>query len=164
MAKYFVSQIDTSAPSWTSRASSLVEDSEDEFLISPSSKRKKQISDEDTEEDKVGETSTPISVIMPLYKQIQSSEKPLPDPFPLPHNFRTDVEVALKTGEMTRETTKSFFSTVAGSILTFKRYPTKEEFIRIATDIVRKYPFLRSSTGSPTVSDFIVFIIGGIPH
>ena len=100
----------TSAPSWTSRASSLVED---KFLISPSSKRKKQISDEDTEEDKVGETSAPISVIMPLYKQIRSSEKPLPDPFPLPHNFRTDVEVALKTGEMTRETTKSFFSTAS---------------------------------------------------
>ena len=85
----------------------------------------------------------------------RGSEKPLPDPFPLPLNFRSDVEVALRTGRMTRETNKAFFSSVAGCMLSFKRYPMKEEFIRIATDIIRKYPFMRSQTGSPTVSTYL---------
>lgn len=79
----------------------------------------------------------------------------LPDPFPLPQNFRSDVEVALKAGQMTRETNKSFFSFLAGSILNFKRYPTKEELTRVATEVIRKYPFMKSPTGSPIVSTLL---------
>lgn len=63
----------------------------------------------------------------------KGSEKPLLNPFPLPQNFRTDAELALKTGKMTRETQKAFISAIAGSMLTYKRYPTKEEFTRVAT-------------------------------
>ena len=91
----------------------------------------------------------------PIPKSIVSqkkSERPLPDPFPLPENFCYDVEVALKSGKMTRETTKSFYSTVASSMLSYKRYPTQEEYTRVAVEIVNKYPFLKSPSGSSVVS------------
>ena len=31
------------------------------------------------------------------------------------------------------------------------RYPTKEEFIHVAMEIIRKYPFMKSLTGTPSV-------------
>ena len=70
----------------------------------------------------------------------KQAEQPLPDPFPLP-------DVALKSGEMTQET-KSFFSQVASAIYNYKKYPTKEEFTRVATDIITRYPFLSRQSNS----------------
>ncbi len=98
--------------------------------------------------------SLPYCVSLKSKKQ---AEKSLPDPFPLPENFRRDVEVALKTQKMSRETTRSFYSAVASSMLCYKHYPTKEEYTRVAVEIIRKYPFLKSrSNRSPTVSPFVI--------
>ena len=81
------------------------------------------------------------------------AEQPLPDPFPLPKNYRPDVDVGLKSGEMTQETKRSFFTQVASAIYNYKKYPTKEEFTRVATDIITRYPFLAppNSIGTKTV-------------
>ena len=78
-------------------------------------------------------------------------EQPLPGPFPLPTNFRSDMEVCLHQKHMTKEAQKSFISTVASKMFSYKRKPTTTEFMRIATDIIRKYPFMKPTDGEPTV-------------
>lgn len=85
-----------------------------------------------------------------IRKKLKKAEEPLPDPFQLPENYRPDVEVALRSGQMTVETRKAFLSQVAASIFTKKRYPTREEFQRVALGIVRQYPFLESPVPGST--------------
>ena len=77
---------------------------------------------------------------------------PLPNPFLLPKHFRADVEVALKSGKMTKETESAFLSAVASSMLIYKRYPTKDDYILVARTIVEKYKFMASPVGTPYVS------------
>ena len=74
----------------------------------------------------------------------------MPDPFPLPTNYRADVQLALSKGTMTREAKKSFLSSVGAHMLVYKRYPTGEEYTRVAIAIIVKYLFLKPPT-SPTV-------------
>lgn len=75
---------------------------------------------------------------------VKPAEPPLPDPFPLPQNFRPDVELALRSGKMTTDTRRAYMSQVASAIFGYKRYPLREEFMRVAGEIVKKYPFLES--------------------
>ena len=77
--------------------------------------------------------------------------QPMSDPFPLPTNYRADVQLVLSKGMMTREAKKSFLSSVGAHMLGYKRYPTGEEYTRVAIAIIVKYPFLKPPTGSPTV-------------
>ena len=58
-------------------------------------------------------------------------EQALSDPFPLPLNFRPDVELALKAGKMTTTTS---MAQVAAAIFWL------QEFLHIAMDITKKYP------------------------
>ncbi len=64
---------------------------------------------------------------------------PLPEPFPLPKHYRSDVEHALQVGQMTRETTSSFITAITGAILVYKKYPTGKDLEMVARTIVRKY-------------------------
>ena len=63
----------------------------------------------------------------------KDQDVPLPNPFPLPRNHRPDVETGLETGHMTYETESAFLSAVASSIFKYKKYPTKEDYIDVAT-------------------------------
>ena len=36
--------------------------------------------------------------------------------------------------------------------ISFLRYPSKEEFTRVAMEVITKYPFMKSHSGSPTAS------------
>ena len=92
-----------------------------------------------------------------VVKICKPEEESLPDPFPLPKNFPSEVEMALRTQKMTKETNRAFLSAVAAAMLAYKRFPTKEEYTRVAKDILQKYPFMRPSNGSPTVS-FVAFV------
>ena len=85
---------------------------------------------------------------------VKPPEPRLPDPFPLPQNFRPDVELALRAGKMTTDTRRAYMSQVASAIFGYKRYPLREEFMRVAGEIVKKYHFLESTMtgGSKTVS------------
>ena len=103
------------------------------------------ISDEDIAPGKVEEVATTAKREM-----LKLKEEPPPDPFILPGNHRPDVEVALKSGKMTAETRKTYLSQVAAAIFTKKRYPTREEFQRVALDIVRRYPFMESPVPGST--------------
>lgn len=83
-------------------------------------------------------------------KKPKLSEDPLPDPFVLPENYRPDVEVALKTGQMTTETKKAYISQVPAAMFAKKHYPTRDEFQRVALDVIQKYPFLPSPVSGST--------------
>ena len=61
---------------------------------------------------------------------------PLPNPFPLPKNYRSDVTAALETGQMTHETENALLSAVASSIFKYKKIPTKEDYVDVATCIM----------------------------
>ena len=73
----------------------------------------------------------------------EDDEIPLPDPFPIPKNYRIDVETSLKSGKMNRQTKSAFFSSIASAVLQYKKYPTKEDYISVARAITVKYPFLK---------------------
>lgn len=74
---------------------------------------------------------------------------PLPSPFPLPKHHSADVEVALRTKKMSTETTRRFVSSIAGTMLTYKRYPSQEDYRNVAQSVISRYPFLQSPFGSP---------------
>lgn len=82
----------------------------------------------------------------------EEDEIPLPDPFLLPKNFRSDVATALTSGVMVKEEKKSFFSSIAASMFTYKRYPSRSDYHNVAYEIIAKYPFLKSPAGSSVVS------------
>ena len=76
---------------------------------------------------------------------------PLPKPFPLPNHYRQDVEICLKRKQMTKESRKSFFSAVASAMLTYKQYPTANDYRNVAASILDKYEFLKSPVREPDV-------------
>ena len=92
------------------------------------------------------------------FQKTDDDAVPLPDPFPLPKNYKADVEVALKNGKMTIETKKRFFSAVAAAMFTYKKYPKPEDYQNVARCIINKYPFFKSPVGSPHVSLLILLI------
>jgi len=84
----------------------------------------------------------------------KDQDVPLPNPFSLPKNYRSDVTAALETGQMTHETESAFLSAVASSIFKYKKYPTHEDYIDVAMCIIQKYPFMKNTKGKkPYVSD-----------
>ena len=80
---------------------------------------------------------------------------PLPDPFPLPKNYKVDVKVALKNGKMTIETKKRFFSAVAATMFTYKKYPKPKDYQNVERCISSTNT---SPVGSPHVSLLILLI------
>ena len=80
---------------------------------------------------------------------------PLPNHFPLPKYYRADVEEALTSRKMTRETTSAFYSAVASGMLVYKKYPTREDYITVGRAIIEKYDFLSQPVGTPYVSGFL---------
>ena len=87
---------------------------------------------------------------------------PLPDPFPLPKNYRSDVEIALKSGELTQETRSTFLSAVASAMLNYKKYPSKDDHCCVARSIIVKYPFMKSPVGATYVSINCSFLLPGL--
>lgn len=89
-----------------------------------------------------------------IVKKTKEESTPLPDPFPLPKNFRPDVHLALTSKRMTKTTRATFFSTVAAAMFQYKRYPSRDDYVSVARQIVTKYPFLGSKGfGASHVSD-----------
>ena len=101
-----------------------------------------------------GDIPAKEEVVTMKRKCIKPAKQPLPDPFPLPQNFWPDVECALKAGTMTITASTAFYSQIAAAIFGYKQYPTKEEFMRVAIYITKKFPFLESpiECGSKAVS------------
>ena len=53
---------------------------------------------------------------------------PLPDPFPLPKYYSRGVEMALENKTLEH---RVFLSDVASSMLRFKRYPSRDDYITV---------------------------------
>ena len=68
-----------------------------------------------------------------------------PDPFPLPTNFRPDVEVCLEKRKITKCTRAAFFTSVSSAMFQYKRFPSRDDYVSVARQIVGKYPFLGSA-------------------
>ena len=79
-----------------------------------------------------------------VVKKTKEDSAALPDPFPLSTNFRPDVHVCLSTKKMTKTARAAFFTSVAASMFQFKRYPTRDDYVSVAHQILLKYPFLGS--------------------
>ena len=68
-------------------------------------------SDADNEQETTQQTSSSqSSELKPKRPKVIKTDDatPLPDPFPLPKYYRSDVEIALKNRKITKETTSSF--------------------------------------------------------
>ena len=65
-------------------------------------------------------------------KKTKEDSSPLPDPFPLPTNFRADVHVCLSKKKMTKSARASFFTAVAAAMFQYKRYPSRNDYVSVA--------------------------------
>lgn len=95
-------------------------------------------------------------------KKTKEESTPLPDPFPLPTNFRPDVHLCL--AKMTKASRAAFFTAVAAAMFQYKRYPSRDDFVSVARQIIAKYPFLGSkSFGASHVRSLLVFSMHSQP-
>ena len=84
-------------------------------------------------------------------KRARDQENALPNPYPLPQNFPAVVEAGLSTENPW--VIPRFLSSVASSMLCCKQYPTQNEYVQVAHEIITKFPWMRAKLGPPTVSD-----------
>lgn len=74
-------------------------------------------------------------------------EPPLPRPFGVPQNFPNAIAIGLENKKLTGRPRTKFITIIAQSIYRFKSYPTEEEYIRVARELVEKWPFLDDGKG-----------------
>ena len=126
---------------------------EEEFLSAPKIHKTIRLSDESDSDAKSSSVQSRKYILKQVPKSVvcktEDDSIPLPDPFELPKHYRADVEVDLKSGSMTEDTTRSFLSSVAASMFTYKRYPSADDYRNVARVIIQKYPFMKSPTGKP---------------
>jgi len=97
-------------------------------------------------------------------KKTKEESTPLPDPFPLPTNFRPDVHLCLVKKKMTKASRAAFYTAVAAAMFQYKRYPSRDDFVSVARQIIAKYPFLGSkSFGASHVRSLLVFSMHALP-
>lgn len=87
-------------------------------------------------------------------------DQEIPDPFPFPKTYGTNIDVGLITGmenniinpvlypptiigKMCPSITAKFYTKITNVMSMYKRYPKRYDYDRIARAIVDKYPFLR---------------------
>lgn len=116
------------------------------------------ITDEEGSDISTGTVSAFTKETKKRFLKTEDDDVPLPDPFPLPKHYRMDVETALKSGKMNRQTRSAFFSSIASAILQYKRYPDKEDYIIVAHSIISKYPFFKTPGGANYVSVLYVCV------
>lgn len=75
---------------------------------------------------------------------------PLPEPYPLPKHFKSNIEQDLKNGKMSLNSRRVFLSDVASSMLAYKKYPTRDDYANVARSIIKDYPFLKAPLGAGT--------------
>ena len=120
----------------------------------PIRKRRILSDDEYPVDDESLESCSTICTLMPKMKTTTVKKElddtfPLPYPFPIPKYYPCNVELALKSKQMTQEMTSKFISCVARAMLNYKCYPMSQDCNNVAQTVVDKYPQLISPTGSP---------------
>ena len=84
-------------------------------------------------------------------KRKRGVEQPLPNRFPLPQHFPSSVEAGVIAENPS--IVPKYLSCVANSMLCHKLYSTREEYVRVANEIIKKHVWMKSKLGSPTVSE-----------
>ena len=79
-------------------------------------------------------------------------EQPLPMPFELPLNYPAIVMADLEQNKLCGRARAKFINSISSAMFKYKNYPTGEEYNHVGAQIVKKYPFLKSSSGSGYVS------------
>jgi len=83
--------------------------------------------------------------------KIEKREEPLPIPFELPRNYHKDVTEELSHNRLSGKARTKFIASVCSAIFKYKSFPTTPEYNHVADQIVEKYPFLKSKSGSGIV-------------
>ena len=116
-------------------------------------KRRPQVLD-DVSDDKSAEAVDEVKVIVSSKKLKAVKEEddaiPLPNPFPLPNHYHSEVETALKLGRLSNVTRQAFIA---------KRYPSSEDYANVGQAIIMKYPFLKSPVGSSAVCFYFLVCV-----
>ncbi len=68
----------------------------------------------------------------------------LPNPFPLPKHYPSQLEITLQSGNLTLKQKTNFVSEIASCMLRFNRYPDRDDYLCVAQTILRKYPIFKS--------------------
>ena len=92
----------------------------------------------------------PGSVVAHLKGPLPVSKKqepPLPRPFDPPVNFSPLVMVGLEAEYLVGNAGIKIITAIANAIFRYKRYPTDEEYHRVAQQVVRKWKFLDTGSG-----------------
>jgi hypothetical protein len=148
-------------PSPSSAAAVIIDEDEMEGSITPRRivkpmrlKFDDEVIIDNTVENEFDSTSTPFLVHTTSetsgkakVKKDEDDRVPLPSPFPLPKHYPYNVESALNSKKMTKDVMSKFISVIAGTMLTYKRYPTSEDYYNVAQSVITKYPHLRSPAG-----------------
>ena len=126
------------------------DDIEEGFLSAPKRHTTIRLSDESDSDTKSSSVQSKKYILKQVPKSVvcktEDDSIPLPDPF---EHYRADVEVDLKSGSMTEDTTRAFLSCVAASMFRYKRYHSADDYRNVARVIIQKYPFMKSPTGKP---------------
>ncbi len=94
-----------------------------------------------------------LTALPSAVKKSKEDSTRLPDPFPLPANFRPDVHICLTNKKMTMSARAAYFSAVASAMFQFSKFPTRDDFVSVARQVLGIYPFLGSKKlGSTFVS------------
>ena len=80
----------------------------------------------------------------------------IPNPFPFPTHYRSDIELGLKQENMSALAFTKFVTRIANVMFLYKRYPKKGDYESVAEQIVTRYPFMKSPL-QRTVSNVIIF-------
>ena len=91
-------------------------------------------------------------------KKTNDDSVPLPNPFTLPKHYQRSVEEALESGKMPIKQRRLFLSDIASSMLRYKRYPTRDDYILVACTVIKTYPFMKGTTGRPYVSIVMLLV------
>ena len=79
-------------------------------------------------------------------------------PFELPRNYPAVVLADLEQSKLCGQARAKFIACIASAIFHHKCYPTKDEYDSVGREIIKKYPFLKSKSGSGyvNISDIII--------
>ena len=84
--------------------------------------------------------------VVPILSK-RGHEPPLPRPFDVPQNFPQTISTGLISHKLTGKPRAKFITIIAQSIYRHKSYPTDEEYIHVAQELVKKWPFLDGGKG-----------------
>lgn len=94
-------------------------------------------------------TGTP-AITVKMEKRTRDQEVPLPNPYPLPQHFPAVVEAGIVAENP--QIVPKFLSCLASSMLCYKQYPTRDEYVQVAQQVIDKYKWMLAKLGPPTVS------------